>query len=83
MIFTLLGKQIDIHMGGIDHIPIHHNNEIAQAEAITGKQFVRYWMHNAHITIEGKKVASRLAIPFTCTTLSTAASTRERCAIGF
>ena len=60
MIFTLLGKQIDIHTGGIEHIPIHHNNEIAQAEAITGKQYVRYWLHNAHITIEGKKISKSL-----------------------
>jgi cysteinyl-tRNA synthetase len=57
MIFTLLGKQIDIHLGGIDLVPIHHNNEIAQAEAATGKQFVRYWMHNAFITIEGKRLS--------------------------
>lgn len=56
MIFTLLGKQIDIHTGGIDHISIHHNNEIAQAEAATGKQFVRYWMHNEFITIESKRI---------------------------
>jgi cysteinyl-tRNA synthetase len=56
MIFALLGKQIDIHTGGIDHIAIHHNNEIAQAEAITGKQFVRYWMHNEFITIEGRRI---------------------------
>jgi cysteinyl-tRNA synthetase len=60
MIFKLLGKQIDIHTGGIEHIPVHHNNEIAQAEAATGKQFVRYWMHNAHITIEGKKISKSL-----------------------
>lgn len=60
MIFTLLGKQIDIHTGGIEHIPVHHNNEIAQAEAATGKQFVRYWLHNAHITIEGKKISKSL-----------------------
>ena len=57
MVFAELGKQIDIHTGGIDHIPIHHNNEIAQAEAVTGKQYVRYWLHNAFITIEGKKIA--------------------------
>ncbi len=57
MIFKLLNKQIDIHLGGIDLIPIHHNNEIAQAEAATGKQFVRYWMHNAFITIDGKKIS--------------------------
>jgi cysteinyl-tRNA synthetase len=60
MIFKLLGKQIDIHMGGIDLIPIHHNNEIAQAEAATGKEFVKYWMHNEFITIEGKKVSKSL-----------------------
>ncbi len=57
MIFKLLGRQIDIHTGGIDHIPVHHNNEIAQAESITGKQYVRYWMHNEYISIEGKKIA--------------------------
>ena len=60
MIFALLGRQIDIHMGGVDLVPIHHNNEIAQAEAATGKQFARYWVHNAHITIEGKKVSKSL-----------------------
>src|SRR3989344_2761556 len=60
MIFKLLGKQIDIHTGGIEHIPIHHNNEIAQAEAVTGKQFVQYWLHNAHITVEGKKISKSL-----------------------
>ena len=57
MVFSLLGKQIDIHTGGIDHIPIHHNNEIAQAEAAAKKPFVRYWVHNAFITIEGQKIA--------------------------
>jgi cysteinyl-tRNA synthetase len=56
MIFTLLGKQIDIHTGGIDHIPVHHNNEIAQAEAVTGKQYVQYWMHNEFITIDAKRI---------------------------
>lgn len=60
MIFKLLGKQIDIHTGGIDHIPVHHNNEIAQAESISGKQYARYWMHNAFITIESRKVSKSL-----------------------
>jgi cysteinyl-tRNA synthetase len=60
MIFKLLGRQIDIHTGGIDHIPVHHNNEIAQAEGATGKQYVKYWMHNAFITIEGKKISKSL-----------------------
>lgn len=59
-IFKLLGKQIDIHTGGVDHIPIHHNNELAQAQALTGKQYVKYWMHNEFITIEGKKISKSL-----------------------
>ena len=61
MIFTLLGKQIDIHTGGVEHIPVHHNNEIAQAEAASGKKpFAKYWMHREHITIEGKKISKSL-----------------------
>lgn len=60
MIMALLGKQIDIHTGGVDHIAIHHNNELAQAEAATGKQFARYWMHGEFITIEDKKISKSL-----------------------
>ncbi len=60
MIFTLLGRQIDIHTGGVDHIAIHHNNEIAEAEAVTGRQYARYWMHGEFITIEGKKISKSL-----------------------
>ncbi|MBM3261570.1 class I tRNA ligase family protein, partial [Candidatus Kaiserbacteria bacterium] len=52
------GEQIDIHTGGIEHIPVHHNNEIAQSEAATGKKpFSRFWMHRAHIQIDGGKIA--------------------------
>lgn len=58
MIRAVLGEQIDIHTGGIEHIPIHHNNEIAQSEAATGKKpLSRFWMHRAHIQIEGGKIA--------------------------
>lgn len=58
MIRSVLGEQIDIHTGGIEHIPIHHNNEIAQSEAATGKKpFSRFWMHRAHIQIDGGKIA--------------------------
>lgn len=60
MIFKLLGKQIDVHTGGIEHIPVHHNNEIAQAEAATGRKFATFWLHNDHITIEGKKISKSL-----------------------
>jgi cysteinyl-tRNA synthetase len=61
MVFATLGKQIDIHTGGIDHIPVHHTNEIAQAEAVTGKSpYVRYWMHNAFISIDATKISKSL-----------------------
>jgi cysteinyl-tRNA synthetase len=58
MIRAVLGEQIDIHTGGIEHIAIHHNNEIAQSECATGKRpFCRFWMHRAHVQIEGAKIA--------------------------
>jgi cysteinyl-tRNA synthetase len=57
MAMHYLGKTIDVHTGGTDHISIHHNNEIAQSEAATGKPFARYWMHNAFITIDDSKIA--------------------------
>lgn len=58
MIKALLGDQIDIHTGGIEHIPVHHNNEIAQSESATGKKpFARYWLHRAHLQIGGEKIA--------------------------
>ncbi len=53
MAIKLLGETIDIHCGGIDHIPVHHTNEIAQSEGATGKPFSRYWMHNNFLTIVG------------------------------
>lgn len=53
-----LGEQFDIHTGGIDHIPIHHTNEIAQSECATGKKpFVRFWMHHEHVDIGDAKMA--------------------------
>ncbi len=61
MAFATLGKQIDVHTGGIDHISTHHNGEIAQAEAATGRApYVRYWMHCAFITIDGTKISKSL-----------------------
>ena len=60
MIFATLGKQIDIHTGGEDLKYTHHNGEIAQAEAATGKKYVNYWMHNAHLSIDGTKIAKSL-----------------------
>ncbi len=60
MAMATLGKSIDIHTGGIDHIPVHHNAEIAQCECATGKPFATYWMHNAFITIDNTKISKSL-----------------------
>jgi len=58
MSIKYLPPPIDIHCGGIDHIPVHHTNEIAQAEAASGKRpFVRFWIHGAHMTIRANKMA--------------------------
>ncbi|MBA3047130.1 cysteine--tRNA ligase [Patescibacteria group bacterium] len=55
MSMKYLGDQLDIHCGGIDHINVHHTNEIAQSEAATGKKFFNYWMHGAFLNIAGGK----------------------------
>ena len=55
MSMKYLGEQIDIHTGGIDHIPVHHTNEIAQSEGATGKRWVNYWLHNEFLVITKEK----------------------------
>lgn len=57
MSMEYLGDSIDIHTGGIDHISIHHTNEIAQSEAATGKPFVKYWIHHEFLLIDGEKMS--------------------------
>lgn len=57
---SLLGQEIDIHTGGEDHIAVHHNNEIAQSEAASGRTFVHYWMHNAFLNMGGEKASKSL-----------------------
>ncbi len=57
MIKKLLGKTIDIHMGGIEHIPVHHTNEIAQSESANGVKFVNYWIHNEHLLVNNEKMS--------------------------
>lgn len=57
---SLLGQEIDIHTGGEDLSQIHHNNEIAQSEAASGRTFVQYWMHNAFLTMNGEKASKSL-----------------------
>ena len=60
MALSYLGETIDIHAGGIDHIPVHHTNEIAQSEAATGKKLANYWMHSNHISVDGQKISKSL-----------------------
>ncbi|MBX0313062.1 MAG: cysteine--tRNA ligase [Sulfurihydrogenibium sp.] len=60
MIFKHLGETIDIHGGGLDLTFPHHENEIAQAEALTGKPFARYWIHNGLVTVNGQKMSKSL-----------------------
>lgn len=62
---SILGPTLDIHTGGIDHIPVHHTNEIAQSESASGQQFSRFWLHNNHIKSEGTKISKSLENGYT------------------
>jgi len=62
---TLLGETIDLHMGGVEHIPVHHTNEIAQSEAANGRHFVDYWIHNEHLLVDDKKMSKSEGTSFT------------------
>lgn len=57
MAMHYLGETIDIHTGGIDHIPVHHENEIAQSECATGHEFVKYWVHHDFLNVDGEKMS--------------------------
>ena len=66
MSIKYLGEQFDVHTGGIDHIPVHHTNEIAQTEAMTGKKpFVKYWVHHNHLRVANQKMSKSLGNFFT------------------
>lgn len=60
MSIKYLGETIDIHAGAVDLIFPHHQNEIAQSEAVTGKRFVNYWLHGAHINVDDEKMSKSL-----------------------
>lgn len=60
MAMKYLGSTLDIHTGGIDHIPVHHTNEIAQSEAATGQQFSKSWLHTNHVLVDGQKISKSL-----------------------
>jgi cysteinyl-tRNA synthetase len=57
MSMKYLGEQFDIHCGGVDHISVHHTNEIAQSEAASGKVWVRYWVHGEHLLMDTEKMS--------------------------
>ena len=57
MSMKYLGEQFDIHCGGIDHVPVHHTNEIAQSEAATGKKWVNFWVHSEFILLNNEKMS--------------------------
>ena len=65
MSMDVLGETLDIHTGGVDLIFPHHENEIAQSEAKTGKKFVNYWVHNEHLLVNNTKMAKSLGNFFT------------------
>lgn len=65
IIHAELGEPIDIHTGGIDHIPVHHTNEIAQSEAAFGVRMAHYWLHCNHLTSEGQKISKSLGNGYT------------------
>ena len=65
MSMKYLGETFDLHTGGIDNLFPHHENEIAQAEASTGKEFVKTWMHCAHLRVNGEKMSKSLGNFFT------------------
>jgi cysteinyl-tRNA synthetase len=65
MAMKYLGETLDIHCGGVDLIFPHHENEIAQSEAATGKPFVRYWLHAEHLLVESQKMSKSLGNFFT------------------
>jgi cysteinyl-tRNA synthetase len=69
MAMKYLGETIDIHTGGVDNLFPHHENEIAQSEASTGKRFVNYWLHIEHLLVEGGRMAKSLGNSYTLTDL--------------
>ena len=65
MIKKSLGDTIDIHMGGIEHVSVHHSNEIAQSEAANGVKLANYWIHNEHLLINNGKMSKSSGTAYT------------------
>ena len=77
MAMDILGDTIDIHTGGIDHIPVHHTNEIAQSEAASGKRFSNFWLHCNHLKVDGTKISKSLGNGYTLNQLEEKGFTPE------
>ena len=77
MAMKYLGETLDIHTGGVDLTFPHHENEIAQSEALTGKQFVRYWLHSEHLSVDGQKMSKSLGNFYTLRDLTAMGHTPE------
>ena len=65
LVHEFLGEPIDIHTGGVDHIPVHHTNEIAQTEAAFDKKMSRFWLHSNHVMIDNQKISKSLGNIYT------------------
>ena len=65
MAMSILGETVDIHVGGVDNMFPHHENEIAQSEAATGRTFVKHWMHSEHLLVDNKKMSKSLGNYYT------------------
>jgi cysteinyl-tRNA synthetase len=65
MAMAYLGDRIDIHTGGADHIPVHHENEIAQADAAAGHSVIRFWLHNEFLLVDGGRMGKSLGNAYT------------------
>ena len=65
MAMKILGNTLDIHTGGIDHIPVHHTNEIAQSESASGQRFSNFWLHSNHLKVGGTKISKSLGNGYT------------------
>ncbi len=65
MSMKYLGESFDTHTGGVDHIAIHHTNEIAQSEGVTGKPFVKYWLHGEFLAVDGGRMGKSLGNAYT------------------
>jgi len=71
MAMSVIGDTLDIHTGGIDHIPVHHTNEIAQSESATGVRFSNFWLHNNHLKSDGTKISKSLQNGYTLDDIET------------